>query len=54
MPVAGGAVGRIATMGSPFEDEEGTPQYADVDVPLQDLRAIRRAVLDPDEFYASA
>lgn len=36
----------------PFEDGEGTTQYADVDVPLQDLRAIRRAELDPDEFYA--
>jgi hypothetical protein len=38
----------------PFEGQEGATQYVDVDVPLQDLRAIRRAILDPDEFYASA
>lgn len=37
----------------PFEDDDGIQRYAEVDVPLQDLRAIRRAVLDPDEFYAN-
>ncbi|PJE16146.1 MAG: hypothetical protein CK428_03265 [Mycobacterium sp.] len=33
----------------PLETVEGTTEYADVDVPLQDLRAIRRAVLDLGE-----
>lgn len=33
----------------PLETADGGVQFADVDVPLQDLRAIRRAVLDPDE-----
>lgn len=33
-----------------FEDEEGSTKFADIHVPEQDLRAIRRAVLDLDEF----
>jgi hypothetical protein len=36
----------------PFASEEEATQYVEIDVPLQDLRAIRRAILDPDEFYA--
>jgi hypothetical protein len=34
--------------------EENANAYARVDVPTQDLRAIRRAILDLDEFYAEA
>jgi hypothetical protein len=37
----------------PFEDDDGEPQYFNVDVPLQDLRAIRRGILDLEQFYAS-
>lgn len=37
----------------PFESDDGTISYAKVDVPPQDLRAIRRAVLDPDEYLAA-
>lgn len=33
-----------------FEDEEGSDSFVRVDVPEQDLRAIRRAVLDLEEF----
>lgn len=36
----------------PMEDEDGTDGY--VDVPTQDLRALRRAVLDLDEFFRDA
>lgn len=36
----------------PFTDDAGETQYFDVDVPLQDLRAIRRGVLDLEQFYA--
>lgn len=38
----------------PLEMEDGREAYAQVDVPMQDLRAIRRAVLDLDEFERSA
>ena len=31
---------------------EQADEYADVDVPKQDLRAIRRAILDLDTFYS--
>jgi hypothetical protein len=33
--------------------EEGEGGYADINVPRQDLRAIRRAILDVGEFYES-
>lgn len=36
-----------------FGDEEGGTGYVDVDVPMQDLRAIRRAILDLPSFYAT-
>jgi hypothetical protein len=36
----------------PFEDEDGLPTFVDVAVPFQDLRAIRRAILNPEQFYA--
>ncbi|MCC9195223.1 hypothetical protein LOC59_16445 [Arthrobacter sp. zg-Y916] len=35
----------------PFEEEDGSDGF--VDVPTQDLRALRRAVLDLDEFFNS-
>lgn len=34
----------------PFDGEDGTEGYVDVEVPTQDLRAIRRAILDLREF----
>jgi hypothetical protein len=37
----------------PFEDDDGEARYFNVDVPLQDLRAIRRGILDLKQFYAS-
>ncbi|MEC3891832.1 ORC-CDC6 family AAA ATPase [Nocardiopsis sp. LDBS1602] len=37
----------------PFEDLEGESSYINIDVPLQDHRAIRRAILDLDEFNIS-
>ncbi len=39
----------------PFDDDaiEDGQGYVDVDVPLQDLRAIRRAILDVPAFYAA-
>ncbi|WP_461666529.1 hypothetical protein [Gordonia sputi] len=37
----------------PFESEDGSDIYVGVDVPQQDLRAIRRAVLDLEEFRES-
>lgn len=51
----GAYVGLLQTQAAPqgalpFEDEDGAAHFFDVDVPLQDLRAIRRAILDPDEF----
>lgn len=38
----------------PIEGLDGAVDYADLEVPVQDLRAIRRAVLDLSEFYAKA
>lgn len=38
----------------PIFDEEGAEAYVDIDVPLQDHRAIRRAILDLQLFYQSA
>jgi len=38
----------------PFDDEDGNTFYVDVTVPFQDHRAIRRAILDLPEFYASS
>ncbi|MEV7834561.1 hypothetical protein AB0P12_28625 [Streptomyces subrutilus] len=35
----------------PIFDEEGVEAYADIDVPMQDHRAIRRAILDLQLFY---
>ncbi|MFI7049510.1 ORC-CDC6 family AAA ATPase [Streptosporangium sandarakinum] len=35
----------------PFMDNDGRNVYVDVDVPFQDLRAIRRAILKLGEFY---
>ncbi|MFW5420992.1 hypothetical protein J0910_30705 [Nocardiopsis sp. CNT-189] len=37
----------------PFDDLEEGNNYIDIDVPLQDHRAIRRAILDLDDFYRS-
>jgi hypothetical protein len=37
----------------PFDGDDGTIQHIDLDVPVQDLRAIRRAILDLQEFYAA-
>lgn len=37
-----------------FGDEENERTAGDVEVPFQDLRAIRRAVLNLEEFYAAA
>ena len=36
-----------------WEDSTEGDEYVDVDVPFQDLRAIRRAILDLGEFYAA-
>ncbi|WP_409490695.1 hypothetical protein [Amycolatopsis sp. cmx-11-12] len=36
----------------PFQAADGDEQYVGLDVPVQDLRAIRRAILDLDEFQA--
>jgi hypothetical protein len=36
----------------PFDNPDGEPGYIDLDVPVQDLRAIRRAILDITEFDA--
>ncbi|WP_454561901.1 hypothetical protein [Mycobacterium haemophilum] len=52
----GAYVGLLQTQAAPegalpFTDDDGETQYVDVDVPLQDLRAIRRAILDPQQFY---
>ncbi|WP_280361504.1 hypothetical protein [Nocardia wallacei] len=38
----------------PFDDVDGSEGFIDIDVPVQDLRAIRRAILDIEEFTASA
>jgi hypothetical protein len=38
----------------PFDDEDGSEGYIDVDVPAQGLRAIRRAILNLSDFVASA
>ena len=36
----------------PFDGLDGEQGYVDLDVPVQDLRAIRRAILDITEFKA--
>ena len=38
----------------PLDDEEGDDGGGYTDVPTQDLRAIRRAILDVDEFEEAA
>ncbi|MFD8233030.1 hypothetical protein ACWC24_36705 [Streptomyces sp. NPDC001443] len=42
-----------APLGALPISDEGDEGYVDVDVPMQDHRAIRRAVLDLQQFYAS-
>ncbi len=37
----------------PFGDDAESEEYVDLDVPLQDLRAIRRAILDLNEYQSS-
>lgn len=38
----------------PFDREDGSEGHIEIDVPVQDLRAIRRAILDMNEFTASS
>lgn len=38
----------------PFKSDDGEEQHIGLDVSAQDLRAIRRAILDLDEFQATA
>lgn len=45
---------KFAPLGAlPIGSESDDEGYADVDVPSQDLRAIRRAILDLDDFYSA-
>jgi hypothetical protein len=42
---------RYSPIGALAIGEEGDEGHVGIDVPRQDLRAIRRAILDLDEFY---